>query len=124
MRKAQSGLTLGFSNASVSLRRWSREIQHRKSDPRKLRCSRKSTAEDRMQLDGGKSLGDAEKSVERLSLESVVAVARHGAKVRLGKEARGRILASRRHVEEIIGEERPVYGATTGFGALATTHIS
>jgi histidine ammonia-lyase len=77
-----------------------------------------------MQLDGGKSLGVAEKSVERLSLESVVAVARQGAKVRLGEEARGRILASRRHVEEIIGEERPVYGVTTGFGALATTHIS
>src|SRR3712207_5597820 len=101
MREAQSGLTLGFSNASVALRRRSREIPHRNADPRRPRCSRKNTAEDRMQLDGGKSLGVAEKSVERLSLESVVAVARHGARVRLGEEARGRILASRRHVEEI-----------------------
>jgi histidine ammonia-lyase len=62
-------------------------------------------------------------SVDYLSLESVVAVARHGARVELGEEARERILASRRHIEGIIGEERPVYGVTTGFGALATTHI-
>jgi histidine ammonia-lyase len=68
-------------------------------------------------------VGDAETSVDHLSLESVVAVARHGARVRLDEEARERILASRRHVEGIIGEERPVYGVTTGFGALATTHI-
>ena len=64
-----------------------------------------------------------EVGVEHLDLESVVAVARHGVRVELGEEARERIRASRRHVEEIIGEERPVYGVTTGFGALATTHI-
>jgi histidine ammonia-lyase len=68
-------------------------------------------------------MGVAETSVDRLSLESVVAVARHGARVSLGAEARDRIAASRRHVEGIIDEERPVYGVTTGFGALATTHI-
>jgi histidine ammonia-lyase len=68
-------------------------------------------------------MGVAETSVDRLSLESVVAVARHGARVSLGGEARDRIAASRRHVEGIIGEERLVYGVTTGFGALATTHI-
>ena len=68
-------------------------------------------------------MGVVETSVDHLSLESVVAVARHGVRVGLGEEARERILASRRHVEEIIGEGRPVYGVTTGFGALATTHI-
>jgi histidine ammonia-lyase len=68
-------------------------------------------------------VGDAATSVDRLSLESVIAVARHGAGVTLGAEARERIAASRRHVEGIIGEQRPVYGVTTGFGALATTHI-
>jgi len=77
----------------------------------------------RVGVDGGESLGVAETSVDRLSLESVVAVARHGGRVRLGEEARERILASRQHVEGIIDEERPVYGVTTGFGALATTHI-
>jgi histidine ammonia-lyase len=64
-----------------------------------------------------------EVSLDQLDLESVVAVARHGARVALGEQARERILASRRHIEEIIDEERPVYGVTTGFGALATTHI-
>src|SRR5215218_9223133 len=68
-------------------------------------------------------MGVAETSVDHLSLESVVAVARHGARVGLSEEARDRITASRRHVEGIIDEERPVYGVTTGFGALATTHI-
>jgi histidine ammonia-lyase len=64
-----------------------------------------------------------EVGVDHLNLESVVAVARHGARVGLSEEARERILASRRHVEGIIDELRPVYGLTTGFGALATTHI-
>ena len=68
-------------------------------------------------------MGDAATSVDRLSLESVVAVARHGARVTLGVDAKERVAASRRHVEGIIGEQRPVYGVTTGFGALATTHI-
>jgi len=67
--------------------------------------------------------GVAETRVDRLELESVVAVARSGARVVLGEGDRERIRASRRHVEGIIGEERPVYGVTTGFGALATTHI-
>src|SRR5918997_2708832 len=64
-----------------------------------------------------------EVSVDLLDCESVVAVARRGDLLTMGEETRERILASRRHVEEIIGEERPVYGVTTGFGALATTHI-
>jgi histidine ammonia-lyase len=69
------------------------------------------------------SAGTVEVDVDGLSLESVVAVARHGARLMISEEVRERILASRRHVEGIIGEERPVYGVTTGFGALATTHI-
>jgi histidine ammonia-lyase len=68
-------------------------------------------------------VGVAETRVDSLDLESVVAVARDGSRVTMDDEARGRILASRRHVEGIIDDERPVYGVTTGFGALATTHI-
>jgi histidine ammonia-lyase len=64
-----------------------------------------------------------EVSADLLDLESVVAVARRGVRVTMSEEARERILASRRHVEGIIEEERPVYGVTTGFGALATTHV-
>ena len=64
-----------------------------------------------------------ERSLDHLDLVSVVAVARHGARVTVGDEARERILASRRHVEGMIEEVRAVYGVTTGFGALATKHI-
>jgi histidine ammonia-lyase len=64
-----------------------------------------------------------EVGVDHLDLEWVVNVARHGARVTMNEEARERVLASRRHIEGMIGEERPVYGVTTGFGALATTHI-
>jgi histidine ammonia-lyase len=65
----------------------------------------------------------ADTRVDSLDLESVIAVARDGARVTMDDEARERILASRHHVEAIIDDERPVYGVTTGLGALATTHI-
>ena len=55
---------------------------------------------------------------------AVVAVARSGAKVEVGEEARGRVRAARRHVERISSGERAVYGVNTGFGALANTRIA
>ena len=65
----------------------------------------------------------AEVSVDRLEPGSVVAVARRGARLTLGEDALERVRASRRHVERIVHGDRPVYGVTTGFGALATTRI-
>jgi histidine ammonia-lyase len=58
-----------------------------------------------------------------LSATEVVAVARHGAPVRLHPEAVRRMERARDVVESRIGEERPVYGITTGFGALADVRI-
>jgi len=58
-----------------------------------------------------------------LSIDDVVAVARGGATVRLDDAARERLALARRVVEQIVAEERVVYGVTTGFGQLATTHI-
>src|SRR5829696_10184028 len=66
----------------------------------------------------------AELYVENLDPASVVAIARQSARVVLGEEARGRVRASRRRVEIMIDEARPVYGVTTGFGALANTRIA
>ena len=66
----------------------------------------------------------ADLHVEDLDAASVVAVARHGARVELGGEARARMLASRGHVENMIEDSRPAYGVTTGFGALANTRIA
>ena len=61
--------------------------------------------------------------IEDLDPASVVAVARRGARVAMGGEASERVRASRRHVERMIDDAHPVYGVTTGFGALATTRI-
>ena len=61
--------------------------------------------------------------LDLLDAASVVAVAREGRPVEIGRCARGRIADSRRHVERIVAGGHPVYGVTTGFGALATTRI-
>jgi histidine ammonia-lyase len=66
----------------------------------------------------------AEFHVENLDPASVVAVARQGARVAMGEEARERVSASRSHVERVIDDASPVYGVTTGFGALANTRIT
>src|SRR5687767_11462273 len=55
--------------------------------------------------------------------EDVVRVARNGAGVRLAEEALAQIARSRDVVESLAKDDRPHYGISTGFGALATTHI-
>jgi histidine ammonia-lyase len=62
--------------------------------------------------------------VEELDPASVVAVARQGARVALGEEARERVRSSRERVEIVIEGSLPVYGVTTGFGALANSRIT
>jgi histidine ammonia-lyase len=58
-----------------------------------------------------------------LRLDQVVAVARHGAHVRLTDAARAAVLDSRAHIERLAGATTATYGVSTGFGALATRHI-
>ena len=58
-----------------------------------------------------------------LSIEDVVAVARFGAPVQLAERAIAAIEASRRFVDELASSGKPVYGVSTGFGALATKYI-
>ncbi len=58
-----------------------------------------------------------------VSPADVVAVARDGAAVTLGDDARAAMARSRALVEELAAEPTPVYGISTGFGALATRHI-
>src|SRR5690625_3952310 len=55
--------------------------------------------------------------------ESLVAVARHGAGVHLSSDAVDAIAATRALVDEQAVADLPHYGVSTGFGALATTHI-
>jgi len=54
----------------------------------------------------------------------VVAVARHGAKVEISGEAIAAMAKTRAHIEALAKAETPVYGISTGFGALANRHIA
>ena len=60
---------------------------------------------------------------QRLSLAEVSAVARGAERVSLAEAARARIEASRRVIEQIIAENRTVYGVNTGFGKLSDVRI-
>jgi histidine ammonia-lyase len=55
--------------------------------------------------------------------EDVVRVARGGCGVRLADEALAEIARSRAVVDQLAKDDRPHYGISTGFGALATTQI-
>ncbi len=65
-----------------------------------------------------------EVGVGPLSFDDVVAVARHGAAVRLTDEALAAIARARQVVEDLAASPTPAYGISTGFGALATRHIA
>jgi histidine ammonia-lyase len=58
-----------------------------------------------------------------LAVQDVVDVARHAAAVELAGTAVEAMRASSDHVQELASADHPVYGVSTGFGALATTHI-
>jgi len=58
-----------------------------------------------------------------VSEQDVVDVARHGALVELSRDSLAAIATSREVVERLADDVEPHYGISTGFGALATTHI-
>jgi histidine ammonia-lyase len=58
-----------------------------------------------------------------VNFEDVVAVARGEAEVVLSPDAAAAIADSRRRIEALANDPTPVYGVSTGFGALATRHI-
>src|SRR5699024_7171160 len=60
---------------------------------------------------------------DHLSLSDVVAVARDGAEVHLSEDTMNRVTLYRDSVEQLASAQRPVYGVSTGFGALAQRHI-
>jgi len=59
-----------------------------------------------------------------LGEEQVVSVARHGEKVALAAAARVKMERSRARVERAAASREPVYGVSTGFGALAGTRVA
>ncbi|GLZ05360.1 histidine ammonia-lyase [Actinomadura sp. NBRC 104412] len=68
--------------------------------------------------------GMVEVGPEPLAFAQVEAVARDGAKVVLTDRALRLIGEARAHIEELSSRPLPVYGVSTGFGALATRHIA
>ncbi|MCB2294126.1 histidine ammonia-lyase [Clostridium algoriphilum] len=59
-----------------------------------------------------------------LTLEEIAMVARQGYKVELTMEAEQRVIKSRSIVDEIVGNNRVIYGITTGFGKFSDVTIS
>lgn len=56
--------------------------------------------------------------------EDVIAVARGNARVELSGEALDALARAREIVDALAAKPEPVYGVSTGFGALASRHIS
>ncbi len=63
-------------------------------------------------------------SGEKLKLSEIASVARKNVIVELDEEARERILLSRKVVDNIVADERIVYGVNTGFGKFSDKIIS
>ncbi len=61
---------------------------------------------------------------ETLSIEDVVAVARHHEQVELPRKTRESIAASREKITELLDVDEAIYGVNTGFGELSDVRIS
>ena len=62
-------------------------------------------------------------STSGVTFEDVINVARFGAKVELSADSVAAIKASRKFIDGYAAGGTPVYGVSTGFGALANRHI-
>ncbi len=58
-----------------------------------------------------------------LTVDDVARVARHGAPVALAEESLAEVRRTREVIRGLADDTEPHYGVSTGFGALATTHI-
>lgn len=56
--------------------------------------------------------------------EDVISVARGAARVVVSEEALAAVAAARQVIDDLAAKPDPVYGVSTGFGALAVRHIS
>jgi histidine ammonia-lyase len=59
-----------------------------------------------------------------MTMQDVIDVARHEARIEISAEALAGMAATREHIEKLANGETPVYGISTGFGALANRHIA
>jgi histidine ammonia-lyase len=61
--------------------------------------------------------------INGVTFADVIAVARHNARVMITPEAIAAMTISRQYIDEYAAGGIPVYGVSTGFGALANRHI-
>ena len=59
-----------------------------------------------------------------LTLEQLALICRENAQIELAEEAKQNILESRKVVDDLVAEEKVVYGITTGFGKFSDVVIS
>ena len=62
-------------------------------------------------------------STSGLTFDDVIAVARYGAQVQLSQSAINAMNETRKYIERYAAGGLPIYGVSTGFGALANRHI-
>ncbi|BDQ00928.1 histidine ammonia-lyase [Aquiluna sp. KACHI24] len=62
-------------------------------------------------------------STSGMSFGDVIAIARHNAQIEISAESLDAMARTRAHIERLAVSESPVYGISTGFGALAQRHI-
>ncbi len=62
--------------------------------------------------------------IDKLTIEKIIAIASGRLKAVLNDEAKRKINASHQQVNEIVGNNKTVYGINTGFGILSNTKIS
>jgi len=60
---------------------------------------------------------------DNMTIEDLVAISRDGAGVQLTKASEKRIAQTRKLIEKLVGEEKAIYGVTTGFGAGSSRQI-
>jgi len=59
-----------------------------------------------------------------ITMEQVLAIARDSETIAISREALDQMAATRAHIESLASAQTPVYGISTGFGALASRHIA
>ena len=57
-------------------------------------------------------------------MSDVIDIARHDATVKISDSALEAVAATRKRIDELASSPEPIYGISTGFGALATRHVS
>ena len=62
-------------------------------------------------------------STTGMTFDDVIAIARRGAQIEISSESLEAMAKTREHIEKLAQADTPVYGISTGFGALAQKHI-